>query len=131
MRRGSEVEVVVTPSPAARAQPLSLGIQFQQSNGLTGALSQCGHVRFALRAKGGDGDMATVQADIPLPPRQGERRQEGGVLQMFGLDKLPPDQQSTRARLLRIGVSTSSASRETDALLSVAMGWVGKERNLF
>ncbi len=131
VRRGGEVEIVVTTPPAARAQPLSLGLQFQQANGSFGAQSQCGHVRFALRTKGGDGDTATVQADIPLPPRQGERRGEGSVIELFGLDKLPPEHQSTRARQLRIGVSTSSTSRDPDALLSVAMGWVGKERNLF
>lgn len=131
LRRERDVEVVVTQGAAARAHPFSQGMQFLHANGIGGGASQCGHVRFALRAAGGDGDMATVQADVPLPPRDGERPGDTSILAAFGLDKLPRDQQSTRARQLRIGVSTSATSRDPDAVISVGMGWVGKDRNLF
>jgi hypothetical protein len=102
----------------------------------------CGYLRFALAAKPGAGQMATVLATAFLPP--GNDPDDGGAPDesRFESEDLSEEQikaareelrresRSQRARTVAVNLSFSQMETEPAPLLSVTFGWVGKDQQL-
>jgi hypothetical protein len=93
--------------------------------GRGGGTSDCGHLRFALRAPAGVGQMATLQSVAFLPPTDGDTPS-------------PPDGESDDARASRelqamrqrpfqLSVSATSTTTDPSPIVSIALGWTGRE----
>jgi hypothetical protein len=101
----------------------------------------CGYVRFALTAKPGSGQMATVLATAFLPP-PAEADESDMTEEQFESDSMTEDQmkrvreivhrqnRSQRARPVAINVSLSQLQSEPSPLLSVSLGWAGDDQKL-
>jgi hypothetical protein len=108
-----------------------------------GAASEtgCGYVRFALAAKPGSGQMATVLATAFLPP-PAEADESDTTEEQFESEAMTEAQikrvhefvhrqnRSQRARPLAINVSLSQLQSEPAPLLSVTLGWAGADQKL-
>src|SRR5579859_5683457 len=101
----------------------------------------CGYVRFALTAKPGSGQMATVLATAFLPPStepdESETTEEQfestamSEAQIKSIKEMVHRQnRGQRARPVAINVSLSQLESEKDPLLSVTLGWAGSEQKL-
>jgi hypothetical protein len=93
----------------------------------SGANSDCGHVRFTLRPSVGAGQMATLQATAFLPPLDGvlEPAPEGETSDARGSRLL----QAMRQRPFQLSVSATSTSVDPKPVVSIALGWIGRERS--
>jgi len=93
----------------------------------SGANGDCGHVRFTLRPSAGSGQMATLQATAFLPPLDGvlEPAPEGETSDARGSRLL----QAMRQRPFQLSVSATSTSVDPRPVVSIALGWVGRERS--
>ena len=88
--------------------------------------SDCGHLRAVLRAPAGGGQMATLQSIAFLPPvdgnfgeiREGAEKDERGET-MF---------RAMRQRNYQISVSATTSSADSNPVVSIALGWLGRER---
>jgi hypothetical protein len=88
--------------------------------------ADCGHIRFALRAPAGVGQMATLQSTAFLPPVDGDS------------GEVPDDEseqargsrlfQAMRQRAYQLTVSATASSADRTPVLSLALGWIGRER---
>ncbi len=102
--------------------------------------SGCGRVRFALSTSPGTGQMATVFATAFLPPSTDpdeappEDDSDGdGVPDEAGFvaqQAVRRGMRKQRARPVAVNVSLSQLASETSPLLSVTLGWAGKEQKL-
>jgi hypothetical protein len=152
-RDKDRVEVVVTPAkpPLPQGEALARASTMFANGGLSATLSDnrgfsssCGHMRVSLHLERGAADMAVVQATALLPPldkeaaSDGEGEQAAGVKQAIALPeemrKLKEEAkafQALRRRPVSISVSASELSVDPQPVLSVAMGWSGKEERSF
>jgi hypothetical protein len=91
----------------------------------TGANPQSGHLRTTLRAYGGAGQMETLQAVAFLPPLDGETPPplEGESDQ----ERANREFHAMRLRPYQLTVSATAASTDTDPVVSIALGWTGRE----
>jgi hypothetical protein len=104
--------------------------------------SGCGHVRFTMDAvKPGSGQMATVLATAFLPPstdpdenpdastdedqNQGSDDDDGSSAM-----RAANQRRSQRARAVAVNVSLSQLASEPSPLLSLTLGWAGKDTQL-
>ena len=88
--------------------------------------SDCGHLRITLRAPAGVGQMATLQLAAFLPPVDGDS------------GEVPDDEseqargsrlfQAMRQRPYQLTVSATSSTADKDPVVSIALGWIGRER---
>jgi hypothetical protein len=90
--------------------------------------TDCGHLRMTLRASAGGGQMATLQANAFLPPVDGDwgKAEEGESDDSRGARLL----QAMRQRPYQLSVSTTSTSSDPAPVVSIALGWVGRERTV-
>jgi len=101
--------------------------------------SGCGHVRFTMDAvKPGSGQMATVLATAFLPPSsdpdenpdeeqsQGSDDDDDATIAM----RAASQRRSQRARAVAVNVSLSQLASEASPLLSLTLGWAGKDTHL-
>jgi hypothetical protein len=88
----------------------------------------CGHARFELRPKPGEGQMATLQSVALLPPLAGEEAVapagEAPSPDTIAAMRL----QAMRRRPFQLSVSATESSSDDSPVLSVAVGWLGRER---
>ena len=132
-RDGDSVQVVLHVGRAPVDDPaLARALQMRQ-RGLSvvlpeqdGASSNCGTVRFVLQPSNGGGQTATLQATAFLPPldgdwgkgAEGEREQERGERLL----------EAMRGRPYQLSVSATKTSADHEPVLSVALGWAGREQ---
>jgi hypothetical protein len=91
-----------------------------------GASSDCGHARITLRAPAGGGQMATLQSQAFLPVLAGAAGEapEGETEEARGARLVA----AMRQRPFRLSVSTTATSADKTPVLSVALGWSGREQ---
>jgi hypothetical protein len=93
----------------------------------TTAGTQCGHLRFVLRPYARAGQMATLQALAFLPPLDGESAPppegEAESADARGAREL----EAMRARPYQLTVSATAAGADKDPVVSIAIGWTGRE----
>jgi hypothetical protein len=90
------------------------------------ANADCGHLRVTLRAPPGVGEMATLQSAAFLPPVDGDS------------GEVPDDEseqargsrlfQAMRQRPYQLTVSATTSSTDKSPVVSIALGWIGRER---
>jgi hypothetical protein len=88
--------------------------------------ADCGHLRLTLRAPAGVGQMATLQSAAFLPPVDGDS------------GEVPDDEseqargsrlfQAMRQRPYQLTVSATTSSADKSPVVSIALGWIGRER---
>jgi|HubBroStandDraft_1064217.scaffolds.fasta_scaffold25530_2 hypothetical protein len=93
----------------------------------SGANTDCGHLRFALRASAGVGQMATLQSVAFLPPLDGEdaTATESESDDARGSREL----QAMRQRAFQLTVSATATTTDEGPVMSIALGWSGRERS--
>ncbi|HEY6461665.1 MAG TPA: hypothetical protein VIY73_15965 [Polyangiaceae bacterium] len=90
----------------------------------SGASSDCGHLRVVLHARPGGGEMTTLAANAflqPLgdaPPAPDDETPEQRANRLLGV---------MRQRPFQLSVSATSLGADPHPLLSVALGWTGRE----
>jgi hypothetical protein len=89
--------------------------------------SDCGHVRITLRAPAGVGQMATFQSAAFLPPVDGDSGEapDGESEEARGSRLL----QAMRQRPFQLSMSATTSSADKSPVISLALGWIGRERN--
>jgi hypothetical protein len=88
--------------------------------------TDCGHMRVALHTRDGAGQMATLQSNAFLPPADGDwGKPEDGETEDSRGQRLF---QTMRQRPYQLSVSTTTTSADASPVLSVALGWAGRER---
>ena len=132
-RDGAAVQIVLH-APDRPSDDAALGDQLRprlRSMAVTlpdhnGGNTDCGHLRVALRAPRGVGEMATLQSIAFLPPLDADpgdapdgESDEGRGSRLF---------QAMRQRPFQLGVSATASSTDKSPVLSVALGWIGRER---
>ena len=124
-----------------RLQATANRLVAQMPSGVT-AETGCGYLRFALSAKPGSGQMATVLATAFLPA--GSDPDDGGAPDESSFEsedmseeqiklvreELHRENRSQRARTVAVNLSFSQMETEPAPLLSVTFGWVGKDQQL-
>jgi hypothetical protein len=88
--------------------------------------SDCGHLRLTLRASAGAGQMATLQSIAFLPPLDGDTppAPEGESDDARASREL----QAMRQRPFQLSVSATSTTTDASPVVSIALGWTGRER---
>jgi hypothetical protein len=88
--------------------------------------SDCGHLRLVLHAPAGGGEMATLQSTAFLPPADGDwgTASDGETDDSRGARLF----QAMRSRPFQLGVSATRASGDPAPVLSIGLGWIGRER---
>jgi hypothetical protein len=86
------------------------------------ATSDCGHVRFALKASPGDAQMATLQSFALLRPLGAEAPISPSTEQ----GTKPAEE--IRRRPFQLSVSASQSTVDPRPVLSLAVAWVGREQ---
>jgi hypothetical protein len=102
------------------------------------ASSDCGHLRFTLRAKRGDGEMATVMATVVLPtvahgePAIDEEGDDDDDREELRRRRQAHERslRSTRTRPVLVNLSISQTTTEKAPLVSVSFAWGGKDQDL-
>jgi hypothetical protein len=135
-RDGAGLQIVVraASSPiegasAAARVASELGTLTVVLPGGTNGGGDCGHARFELRPKPGEGQMATLQSVALLPPLAGDE-----AVTPAGDEAPSPDAiaavrlQAMRRRPFQLSVSATESSSDDSPVLSVAVGWLGRER---
>jgi hypothetical protein len=125
-RDGTVVQVVVR-APTSPADSQLRGLNVALPGGQNGN-SDCGHLRFALHTGRGQGQMAALQSVALLPPLDGDE-----PLIPAEAEDSPETQaalllQSMRRRPYQLSISVSQSGADPDPVLSVSVGWVGRER---
>jgi hypothetical protein len=92
-----------------------------------GGGGDCGHVRIVLRAPLGAGQMATLQSTAFLPSLDGDvahapdgESEESRGARLFA---------AMRQRPFQLGMSLTNSSADAGPVLSLALGWIGRERS--
>ncbi len=108
---------------ALRSRLRNLSVTLPDRNG---ASSDCGHARITLRAPAGGGQMATLQSQAFLPALAGAAGEvpEGETEEARGARLVA----AMRQRPFRLSVSTTATSADKTPVLSVALGWSGREQ---
>ncbi len=88
--------------------------------------SDCGHLRITLRAPAGIGQMASLQAAAFLPPVDGDSGEvpDDESEQARGSRLL----QAMRQRPYQLTMSATTSSADKSPVVSIALGWIGRER---
>jgi hypothetical protein len=125
-RDGSAVQVVVRAggregSGGAGPDPSLLNLAAVLPDGNL-ATSDCGHVRFALRATPGDAQMATLQSFALLHPVRADALASPSA----GRGAKPAQEISRRP--FQLSVSASQSTVDPRPVLSVAIAWAGREQ---
>jgi hypothetical protein len=114
-RDGDSLQVVVRKPTMAGEDPLVAQQMRQRLRNLNAQLpdssfgsTDCGHMRFVLKAPPGGAQMASIQSTAFLPPLEGE--------------------QAMRQRPFHLGVSASSSTTDKNPIVSISLGWIGGER---
>jgi hypothetical protein len=88
--------------------------------------ADCGHLRITLRAPAGIGQMATLQSSAFLPPVDGDsgeapddESEQARGSRLF---------QAMRQRPYQLTVSATASSTDRSPVVSIALGWIGRER---
>jgi hypothetical protein len=134
-RDGAGLQVVVraATSPvegasAAARVASEIGTISMTLPGGSNASSDCGHVRFELHPEAGQGEMATLQSVALLPPLPGDEPVMPPV-EVPSPDALAAMRvQAMRRRPFQLSVSASESSSDETPVVSVAVGWLGRER---
>jgi hypothetical protein len=92
----------------------------------SGSSTDCGHLRFTLRPSQGGGQMAVLQATAFLPPVDGDfgPTADGESEESRGSRIL----QAMRQRAFQLGVSATESSADRSPVISIGLGWIGRER---
>jgi len=93
--------------------------------GRNSGTSDCGHLRITLRAPSGGGEMATLQASAFLPPVEGD----AGDVPDDESDQARGSRllQAMRQRPYQLTVSETASSTDRAPIVSIALGWIGRE----
>lgn len=90
-----------------------------------GGNGDCGHVRVTLRALPGAGEMATLQSTAFLPPLEGDQgavpegeSEDARGSRLLGL---------MRQRPFQLSMSATASSADEAPVVSIALGWIGRE----
>lgn len=88
--------------------------------------ADCGHIRVTLRAAAGIGQMATLQSAAFLAPVDGDSGEvpDDESEQSRGSRLL----QAMRQRPYQLTVSATASSTDKSPVVSIALGWIGRER---
>jgi hypothetical protein len=110
-------------SEQLRSTLRSLSVSLPDGNSGGG---RCGHVRFALRPSLDEGQIATMQSIAFLPPLEGDvapatpdTSEELRASEIF---------QALRQRPFQLSISASASSADKTPWVTIAVGWVGRER---
>jgi murein DD-endopeptidase MepM/ murein hydrolase activator NlpD len=125
-RDGGAVQVVLRAAKSP-PDPELKGINVALPGGQV-AGSDCGHVRFALRVARGHAQMAILQSIALLPPLEGDE-----PVIADGADESPEAKaafslQAMRRRPYQLSISASQFAADPDPVLSISVGWIGRER---
>jgi hypothetical protein len=132
-RDGESLQVVVrTPTMASETPVIAQQLR-QRLRNLNAQLpdssfgsTDCGHMRFVLKAQAGAAQMASIQSIAFLPPLEGdEAKAEPGESPEAGAWRRI---QSMRQRAFQLGVSASESSGDKNPIVSISLAWVGRER---
>ncbi len=132
-RDGDALQVVVRTPTMAGEDPAVAQQLRQRLNNLAAQLpdssfgnTDCGHLRFVLRAPPGGAQMASVQSVAFLPPLDGdEAKVEPGESPETRAWQII---QVMRQRPFQLGVSASASTTDKVPIVSVSLGWIGRER---
>ena len=150
--KGASDFLVTSPDLPQPASPGDRRAQVSMLGGMAGRLiaqipgssasSGCGYVRFAMMAKPGSGQMATVlasaflppapdpsDADNTEPPTPSEGEDDADVVREQ-LERQARANRSQRSRPIAVNVSLSQLTSEASPLLSVTFGWAGKDQRI-
>jgi hypothetical protein len=135
-RDGDDLQLVVRGRTLADLDPkVAERVRSRLSSGLRMILpshhdptSNCGHLRVALRATDIDEQQATFDFDAVLPALEGHvppapegETEDAKADRMF---------QSMRQRPYQLSVSMSTSSADKAPVLSIGLGWSGRERGI-
>ncbi len=135
-RDGAGLQIVVraATSPiegalaAARAASELGTLSVTLPGGINGG-GDCGHARFELRPGPGEGQMATLQSVALLPPLAGDEAVTPAGEQAPSPDAIAAMRlQAMRRRPFQLSVSATESASDETPVLSVAVGWLGRER---
>jgi hypothetical protein len=89
--------------------------------------ADCGHLRVVLRAAAGIGQMATLQSTAFLPPVD----DDAGEVPDDESDQARGSRlfQAMRQRPYQLTVSATASSTDKSPVVSIALGWIGRERS--
>jgi hypothetical protein len=131
-RDGNALQVVVRASdhpsddPALaeqlRARLRAMTVSLPGGNGGNG---DCGHVGFTLRSAPGGGQMATLRSTAFLPSLDGD---PGGPEGESDDARAERELEALRQRPFQLSVSTTSSTADASPVVSIALGWTGRER---
>jgi hypothetical protein len=125
-REGAVVQVVVR-APTSPADPELRSLIVALPGGQSGA-TDCGHLRFVLRSGRGQGQMAVMQSIALLPPLDGDEPVIPAEAKDSAETKASLLLQAMRRRPYQLSVSASQSGADPDPVLTVSLGWVGRER---
>jgi hypothetical protein len=131
-RDGNAVRVVMHTSehpaddPALSAQLRTrlrgLAVSLPDGSGGTG---DCGHVSFTLRAVPGGGQMATLRSVAFLPSLDADHGGSDGESDDARAERWL---EAMRQRPFQLSVSATSSTADASPVLSIALGWTGREQ---
>jgi hypothetical protein len=90
------------------------------------AVSDCGHVRFSLRAPAGNGQMGTFQSIAYLPARPEELAALDA--NVTGMQRERTELRMMRQRAYQLSISATSSSVDPHPIVSISLAWLGRER---
>ena len=132
-RDGDALQVIVRTPTMAGEDPTVAQQMRQRLHNLNAQLpdssfgtTDCGHMRFVLSAPAGGAQMASIQSIAFLPPLDGdEPKAEPGESPEAGAWRKI---QAMRQRPFQLGVSASSSTSDKNPIVSISLGWIGRER---
>lgn len=131
-RDGNALRVVVRASdhpsddPALaeqlRARLRAMSVSLPGGHGGNG---DCGHVGFTLRSARGGGQMATLRSTAFLPSLDGDHGAPEGESDDARAER---HLEALRQRPFQLSVSATSSSADAAPVMSIALGWSGREQ---
>jgi hypothetical protein len=132
-RDGESLQVIVRTPTMASEPPVVAEQLRQRLRNLNAQLpdssfgsTDCGHMRFVLKAPPGGAQMASIQSIAFLPPLDGdEPKGEAGESPEAGAWRRI---QAMRQRAFQLGVSASASTGDKNPIVSISLAWIGRER---
>lgn len=136
-RHAKDDEKPIDPSDFTNARVLArsrqMPLMLHTPSGVTEG-SQCGFVRVTLHAEKGVGEMARVESAVVnvFPAEEQPKKKESVLGALIGNGNAAQDlsMPEVRVRPLSINLSTTWLTHDAEPVLSITMGWAGRDRKM-
>jgi len=135
IRRVKDAEVSGAGSVAdmRRARMMRMPLMIEASSGAHDA-SSCGFARVALHAEQGVGEMAKLETQVVsvVPAEEQPEKKESPLAALLGGGDSMQDlsQPELHMRPMTINMSTSWTSHDKEPVVSITMGWAGRDKKM-